>query len=227
MADINFFEPEQKDRKRKRSGMLPMIILLAAIAAPAGYFSLTKITEYADMETRKKIMDNYIKDKSNQRKVAEYASVQADIARAVNEKKPIMDTYVNYRLLNTVTGSLLNDYIWAPIRDNPDSLEFKAVTVAGNNVTITAQVADIIAMRGYQARLAEMKVKTDRYNIDKMPGADDMEGDAEINKFRDQFTTQIVNQPDPNYKSPYEGLLSIFINKDLTAEMLALLGKGQ
>jgi hypothetical protein len=135
-----------------------------------------------------------------------------------------MNAYVNYNILNTVTSSLIDDHVWAPIKENPQTMEFKSISIAGNNLTINVGVDNIDVMREYQSALIDMSVLVDKNNIDKIPGVERTNDDIEISKFKDQFTTEIVKFDDPMIPRPYLGTLNILINKNITEDMQDMLG---
>ena len=226
MAEINFFEPEQKEPEKSGFGKLLIIIVIILAGVSLVLLSMSKLTEYSGLEKQKNEMVSFIESSDTKKQVNEYYAVQADITRITNENMPVTQAYVSYRLLNTATGSLIDSYIWAPIKANPEALEFKSLSLAGNNLTIIAGIRDIAAMREYQWALAGMKVKVDKDKIDKLLGAKSEEGDTEINKFRDQFTSQIARISDSGGVLQYEGILGVFINKDIPDDMTKLLGKG-
>ena len=226
MAEINFFEQDEKELKKSGSGVMLTIVFFILAGAALVYVSVQKTVEYTRVEQQKNELVQFIENADTKKQLNEYYQTQADITKIRNENMPVTQAYTDYRILNTVTGSLLDGYIWAPMKDNPDAVAFKSLTVAGNNLKINVGVEDVSAMRDYQADLIGRKINVDKDNIDKTPGSQPLPDDREINKFKDQFTTQITKQTDPNYSQPYDGMLSIFINKDITAAMSKLLGTG-
>ena len=227
MADINFFEPEHKKPEKSRLGMLLILVVIVLAGVSLAMLSISKLNEYAVVEKEKNEMANFIDNPANNEKLKEYYAVQADITRITNENMPITQAYADYKAQNTVTSSLIDSYVWAPIKANPDAIEFKSLSVAGNNLSIIVNVADVSDMRDYQWALAGMKVSVDKDYIDKLPGSGRAEGDLEINKFIDQFTSQIASINDPGSVMRYEGSLRIFINKNITPGMTKLLGRDR
>jgi len=226
MADINFFEPDRKTPEKSVSMVMIGVIVIILAGVAAAFLTMTKLSEFTGLEAQKKAMVDFIESPDTKNKLSEYYRTQAEIAAVRSQNMPIAAAYADYRLLNTVTRSLIDGYVWAPIKASPDTMEFKSLNVTGNNLSIDVCVNDIGVMRGYQWDLACQKIKTDKDYIDKLPGSAPSDGDMEINKFRDQFTSQIVKQNDPSFTPPYEGTLGIFINKDITDDMYKLLGKG-
>jgi len=200
-------------------------IILAAVAI--AFVTLRKTTEISILEKEKTTMENFIQDPNTLNQLKEYKELKDSIAKVISVNMPIAKAYVDYKILNTVTSPLINNYIWAPMEANPETMEFKTLSVAGNNITVNVCVEDTGVMRQYQSALIDMTVTVDKDSIDKLPGAQTANNDMVINKFRNQFTTQIVSQRDPAFMLPYEGILSIFINKDITEDMYKLLGKEQ
>lgn len=227
MADINFFEPDRKTPEKSVSMVMIGVIVIILAGVAAAFLTMTKLSEFTGLEAQKKAMVDFIESPDTKNKLSEYYRTQAEIAAVRSQNMPIAAAYADYRLLNTVTRSLIDGYIWAPMKDKPEEAAFKTLSVAGNNITVTAAVSDVAAMRNYQWALAGMKVKVDKDNIDKLPGAKEAPDDMEINKFMNQFTTQIVYSPNPDYVQQFEGTLGIFINKEITDNMTKLLGKGR
>jgi len=227
MADINFFEPENKEPEKKGFGMLLIIVVFILAGVSMAFLTISKVNEFEGVEKQKNEMVNFIESPDTKNQINEFYTIEADITRITNERLPITVAYKGYKVLNTVTRSLIDGYIWAPMKDKPEEAAFKTLSVAGNNITVTAAVSDVAAMRNYQWALAGMKVKVDKDNIDKLPGAKEAPDDMEINKFMNQFTTQIVYSPNPDYVQQFEGTLGIFINKEITDNMTKLLGKGR
>jgi len=227
MADYTFFESEVKESEKKDFVTLLMITVLIVAGVMSAFVAIRKTLELSTLEKDVSTMKKFIESSDTQNQIARYHELQASITEITNLNLPVMKAYTGYRILNTATGSLIDDYVWGPIKENPDQMEFKALSLSGNNLKINVCVNDTGVMREYQSALIDMTVNVDKDNIDKLPGAETDEGDAEINKFKDQFSVQITRQNDANFNPPYEGTLSILINKDITEDMYYLLGKGQ
>ena len=227
MSEINFMEPTGKKPETRDFGTLLLIVIIILAAVVVAFLTLRKTTEFSILEKEKTTMANFTNDPNTLQQLKEYDELKDSIARVKSVNMPIAKAYVDYKILNTVTSPLIENYIWAPINANPDTMEFKAFSAAGNNLTVNVCVEDTGVMRQYQSALIDMTVTVDKDSIDKLPGAQTANNDMVINKFRNQFTTQITLQRDPAFMQPYEGILSIFINKDITEDMYKLLGKEQ
>jgi len=229
MADINFFEPEGKEPEKSGHGVILAIVFFLAVIVAVAYISMRKTLEYTQLEQKKNEMVQFIDSPDTKSQLNKYYQVQADITKIRNENMPIMQAYVDYKIMNTATASLIKDNVWAPIDDHTDTMQFKSLTVAGNNVIVVLCVNDVEVMRQYQTALIGMKINVDKDYIDKLPDAPTATDgtDMEIDKFTDQFTTQIITQLDPNFDPPYEGTLTIQINKDITKDMYSMLGGGK
>ncbi|MDR2649655.1 MAG: hypothetical protein LBB94_08070 [Clostridiales bacterium] len=225
MSEINFLELESKEPEKTNYRRLLVIVFGVITVTAVAFLTLSKTIELSALKNEKLEKKQFIESVDTQALIKEYGAVQSGIAEIINMNMPITKAYTDYRILNTVTGSLINDCVWAPIKANPDKIEFKSLTVAGNNLTINASVNDIGAMRAYMTDLAGMTVNVDKDNIDKIPGDKMSEGDRSIDRFKDPFAFQITQQADQNFKQPYEGELGILINKDITEDMNKLLGK--
>jgi len=227
MAEINFLEPEGKEPEKTNYSRLLLIVIIMVAVVVVAFLTLRETIELSTLENQKSSMSQFIESADTKHKLKEYSEIQASITEIQNQNMPIAKAYADYKIMNTVTGSLVDDYVWAPIKASPDRMEFKSLSIAGNKLTINICVNDTGVMREYQTALSEMLVNVDKDNIDKIPGDEKAEDDKEINKFKEQFTTQITRQTDPNFKPPYEGTLGIFINKDITEDMYKLLGEGR
>ena len=227
MADINFFEPERREPEKSKIGMLLVLIVAVIAGVLVVLLTLSKITELAGLKNELEKKVSFIENPDTKQQIDEYYTTQNAIAKVSNEKMPVTQAYVYYRQLNTATGSLIKDYVWAPIKEKSDVIEFTSLDVNCNYLDITSRVLDISAQRDYQQALAAMKVNVDEYNIDKMPGSQKADGDKEIQKFKGQYTSQIIDSPSPDSDLPFESNLSISINKDFTRDMTNMLGKGR
>ena len=227
MSEINFFEPQGKKPEKRDLGTLLLIVIIVLAAVVVAFITLRKSAELGIEAKKRKTMTEYTENPEILRQLQEIKEVQDSIGKITQVNKPITEAYINYKILNTVTSSLIDNYVWAPIKANPDTMEFRALSVFGNNLTINVCVNDTGVMKEYQSALIDMTVNVDKDYIDKVPGAERALDDIEIKKFKDQFTTQIVRNYNPLFVPPYEGTLGIFINKDITEDMYNLLGKGQ
>ena len=227
MSEINFFEPGGKKPGARDLGTLLLIVFIVLAAVVVAFITLRKSAELGIEAEKRKTMTEFTENPEILSQLREIEEVQDRIGRITQVNMPITKAYVDYKILNTVTSSLIDNYVWAPIKANPDTMEFKALSVFGNKLTISVCVNDIGAMREYQSALIDMTVNVDKDYVDKVPGAESALDDIVINKFKDQFTTQIIQNYNPIFVPPYEGTLGIFINKDITEDMYKLLGKGQ
>ncbi|MDR1560419.1 MAG: hypothetical protein LBS84_12140 [Clostridiales bacterium] len=227
MSEINFLEPEGKEPEKSNFGRLFIIILLIVAAVAVAFLTLRKTIELSTLEKEKSTMNQFIESADTIRQIAVYREVQDEIAEVKNKTIPITNAYTTYKILNTATGPLIDRYVWAPIKANPDTMEFQGLTIAGNNLTVNAVVRDTGVMRQYMTDLAGMTTVVDKDNIDKIQDAAKAEGDKEIDRFKNPFTVEIIggNTDLALFEQPFLGQLKIFINKDITQDMFNLLGK--
>ncbi|MDR1540977.1 MAG: hypothetical protein LBU32_23860 [Clostridiales bacterium] len=224
MAEMNFFDSGDKTPEKKGLSKAVLIIALIIAVLGAGFFTLRKTFEAADLAKQKTEMKSFVESSDTLAQLAEYNETAAKISEIENVKIPMAKAYVNYKILNTATAALIDNYIWAPIKADPGNLEFTELSVAGDVVSVNASIKDVSAMSKYMAQLRVMKARVDKDGIDKPIGAPVVTTDDSIPKFKWEFTYEISKQSDSVSNKPFKGTLSLFINKDITDGMFQMLG---
>jgi hypothetical protein len=189
--------------------------------------TLRKSIEVVVLEKEKNDKRAFVESPDTLSQVNEHSRLLDAIAEIENIKMPVTNAYFSYKTLNTVTAKLIDSHVWAPVKANQKTMEFKSLTVTSGKIEANLAVKDASVLSDYMESLRAMTTRLDKYGVDKPLGAEDAEGDTEALKFKDQFALQLTRQTSGDLKQPYEGSLYAFINKNITEEMEKLLGSGK
>ena len=223
MSDINFLESETRKPKKSNLGKLLALVFILLVGAVLVFLTLLKTAELAGVTILKGEKIAFIESPDTAENLRRYNDLKAAIDTATNENLPISMAYRDYQVLNTVTSSLLYDHVWAPIRGNEDTLEFRSLHAEGNRLTITVGIENVGEMRNYQEALVGQTVTTsDQLTDDTLNPLE-----TEIAKFSDRFTTQIADRANMSFDQPFEGEIILYFNNQITVDMLELLGRAR